>query len=49
MLGVGISGPLLTNGLQVSGLLAEQPRPEAAGLLEEKVFTVAKLQRLENK
>lgn len=39
VVGVGVLGPLVTNGLQDSRLLAEQPGSAAAGLLEEKLLT----------
>lgn len=36
---LGIPGHLVTNGLQGSGLLAEQPGPAAARLLEQNLLT----------
>lgn len=49
MLGFGVSGHLVTSGLQDSGLLAEQPASEAAEPLEEKILTHCKHKKTENK
>lgn len=49
ILGVEISGHLVTNELLDSGLLAKQPEPEVVALLKEGFFTHDICTKIENK